>query len=204
MRLRNWLTAAVLTVFLTAGAAHADPKTVSVLGNGIPSPGAQLEDVRAQSWPTGQRLICDYDDDKPKLAQRDVLAPQPGRSGRVRRCALFTDSGNGTWALGTMPTVGGPARLWLLFVENGGAGRYRLAQVSLWAKRDGWDKVVATLNASLGPATNGSEIFQIWTSDLEETLLFFDDRHLDEFVVAIADTRLRKLMKSPGLPGRQE
>lgn len=189
---------------LLAGPAEADPRAVRALADGLPMPGTFLDEVRSMPQPDGRRLICESDADKPKLANPGLMAQQRGRgSDHVRRCALFGDDGTGTWVQATRDTAFGPARLWLVFVEQGLSGRYRLAQLGLWAKTTEWDKAAKLLGDVLGPPDARAEGLLTWIDDHQETTLFVDEKYPDEFVAAVGDIRLRKLMKSPGTSLRE-
>lgn len=184
---------------LLAGPAEADPRAVRALADDLPMPGAFLDEVRSMAHPGGRRLVCESDTDKPKLANPGLMAQQRGRGAdHVRRCALFVDDGTGTWVQAARDTAFGPARLWLIFVEQGASGRYRLAQLGLWAKTSEWDKAAKLLGDVLGPPAARAEGLYTWMDEQHETLMFVDEKYPDEFAVAVGDIRLRKLMKSPG------
>jgi len=184
--------------------ALADQRALAVLAPGLPSLGASLEEVRAMPLGGGQRLICGGDEEVPRLADPTLLKPLTGRaSGRIRVCTVIApgETASARWEQGTVSTLAGPARLWLVLVEQGGSGRYRLARVSLWASRAAWDKVVEVLTSTLGlPSAGGAQMFG-WDDGQHETLMFLDPKDPDDLAIAVADLRLRKLMKSPGLAG---
>lgn len=185
--------------FLASGDAWADPRAVAALSASLPQPGAAFDDVQAIKLAEGQRLVCDSDADKPKLANPALMESQSGRGpARVRRCSVFTPGTNDKWVPAQIPSLAGPARLWLTFVEQGIGGRFRLAQFSLWAKRDGWDKTAKAMGDILGPSTAGTDRFMTWQDDQHETMMFVDEKNPDEFAIAIGDLRLRRLLKSPG------
>jgi hypothetical protein len=204
MTARRRLMAAAALAALVAGGAHAEQQGTQPLVPLLPSPGATLDEVRAVKWPEGRRLICDADDDKPAIAERSLLDPQAGKATRTRRCGMFGTDDNGAWSQLPVNTVGGPARLWLLFVESGGIGHYRLAQTNLWLKRAAWDKVAAALTANLGAPSGGSNRFLTWTDDQRETLMFLDEKRSEEFAVFVSDQRLHKLLRSHTATGRPE
>lgn len=144
MRVYKWFWAMTLLALATTGEAVADPRSITALGEGMPQPGQSLDDVRALKVIAASKMICDTDADKPKLSEPRLMDNPHRGSDHVRRCALFAKGADGGWDLASIPTLAGPARLWLTFVEQGGGGRYRLAQLSLWAKMGGWDKVAKT------------------------------------------------------------
>ena len=147
------------------------------------------------------------DADKPKLADPRLMEQQTGRDfARIRRCSVFAPGAGDSWVQGEIPSLAGPARLWLTFVEQGGGGRFRLAQFSLWAKRSGWDKVAGAMAEIQGDsaADSGSDRFLTWQDDQHETMMFVDEKHPDEFAIAIGDLRLRRLMTSPGTSSHVE
>ncbi|RAU23048.1 hypothetical protein CU669_04975 [Paramagnetospirillum kuznetsovii] len=179
--------------------AKAESRAVAVLGANLPQPGMSFDDARAIRLPNGQKLVCDSDSDKPKLDQPKYMDPPSNRGPvRIRRCAVFAPGDGDVWHLGQVPSLAGPARLWLVFVEQGIGGRFRLAQFSLWAKQDGWDKAAQALIAAQGPSTAGTDRFLSWQDDQYDTTMFIDEKYPDEFAVAVGDVRLRRLMKSPG------
>ncbi|KIL97464.1 hypothetical protein CCC_00525 [Paramagnetospirillum magnetotacticum MS-1] len=186
------------------GPAMADPKVVRALGEGLPQPGAQMEDVRAMKLAPDRRIVCESDVEKPRLANPGLMQAQRSRGAdHVRRCAVFVDDGKGVWSLAGVPTVFGDARLWLIFVEQGSQGRYRLAQFSLWGRNSEWDKAAGLLGSMLGePATQADRMLG-WKDEQHETLMFIDDKYPDEFAIAVGDVRLRKLMRSPGTSNRE-
>ncbi|EME70405.1 hypothetical protein H261_08783 [Paramagnetospirillum caucaseum] len=186
------------------GPALADPKVVRALGEDLPQPGALFEDVRAMKLAPGRRIVCESDTDKPSLANPGQMKPQRSRGAdHVRRCSVFADDGGDSWRQAGVATVFGEARLWLIFIEHGAQGRYRLAQLSLWAKAGEWDKAAGLLGALLGEPSTRASRFLGWQDEQHETLMFIDEKHPDEFAVAIGDIRLRKLMKSPGTAIRE-
>ncbi|MDO8607417.1 MAG: hypothetical protein Q7R40_12845 [Phaeospirillum sp.] len=195
-----------ILALLASGDAWADPRAVAALGLQLPLPGATFDDVREIKLADGQRLVCDSDADKPKLVNPSLLELQSARGPtRVRRCSVFQPGGGDVWVPGMVPSLAGPARLWLTFVEQGIGGRFRLAQFSLWAKRDnGWDKVAKSMEAIMGASTAGTDRFLTWQDDQHETMMFIDEKYPDEFAVAIGDLRLRRLLKSPGTSSRPE
>ncbi|BAE53019.1 hypothetical protein amb4215 [Paramagnetospirillum magneticum AMB-1] len=204
MTARFWIPAFVAALLLGAGTASADPKVVRALGEDLPQPGAQLEDVRTMKLAPGRRIVCESDLEKPKLANPGLMQAQRSRGAdHVRRCAVFADDGNGTWALAGVPTVFGEARLWLIFVEQGSQGRYRLAQFSLWGRNSEWDKAAGLLGAMLGQPGTQAERMLGWKDEQHETLMFIDDKYPDQFAIAVGDVRLRKLMRSPGTSNRE-
>jgi hypothetical protein len=185
--------------------AKADRRSVDALGQNLPQPGTSFDDVRAIKLPDGQKLVCDSDAEKPRLDQPKFMDP-PSNHGpvRVRRCAVFAPGAGDVWHLGQVPSVAGPARLWMIFVEQGIGGRFRLAQFSLWAKLDGWDKIATALIGLQGPSTAGTDRFLSWQDDQTETTMFIDEKNPDEFAVSVGDVRLRRLLKSPGTNYRSE
>jgi len=199
MRAGLKVLALIALALASAGPAAADPREIEALVPSLPMPGTDFEDIRAFKLPVDNRLVCDTDQDKPVLAAPKLMAPQAGRTGgRVRRCSVFAAGPAQAWAQATLPTLAGPARLWLTYVEQGNGGRYRLAQVSLWAKRDSWTVVADRLSAILGEPLAGSDRFLSWEDEQHDTLMFIDEKQPDEFAVAVGDIRLRKLLKSPG------
>lgn len=188
---------------LASGYAWADPRAVAALSLALPLPGATFDDVRQIKLEPGQRLVCDSDTDKPRLANPSLLAPQPGRA-RIRRCSVFMSGGDGGWVPGEIPSLAGPAQLWLTFVEQGTGGHFRLARFSLWARLDGWDKVARSMTEIQGPSTAGTDRFLTWQDDQHETMMFVDAKNPDKFAIAIGDLRLRRLLKSPGTFSRTE
>lgn len=202
VRSRFWTLAAA--AIAASGPALADQKVVHALGDGLPQPGAVFEDVRAMKLAPGRRIVCESDTDKPRLANPGLMKTQRSRGAdHVRRCAVFADDGTDTWSIAGVPTALGDARLWLIFVEQGAQGRYRLAQFSLWGRNSEWDKAAGLLGALLGePSTRGHR-FLGWQDEQHETLMFVDEKYPDEFAVAVGDIRLRKLMKSPGTAIRE-
>jgi hypothetical protein len=204
MKARFWIFAMAALVLLGAGTASADPKVVRALGEDLPLPGAQFEDVRAMKLAPGRQIVCESDPDKPRLANPGLMQAQRSRGAdHVRRCAVFADDGKGNWAIAGVPTVLGEARLWLIFVEQGAQGRYRLAQFSLWGRNSEWDKAAGLLGAMLGDPSTRADRFLGWMDDQHETLMFIDEKYPDEFAIAVGDVRLRKLMKSPGTATRE-
>lgn len=200
--MRSLMRALVLGVVATAlaGEAWADRRLVEAMGPNLPLPGSPYEDARSLKLADGQRLVCDSDPDKPKFDQPRYMDPPTSRGAvRIRRCAVFAPGPNDVWHLGEVPSLAGPARLWMVFVEQGTGGRFRLAQLSLWAKRDGWDKVAAALAELKGPSTAGTDRFLSWQDDQFDTTMFVDEKYPDEFAVSVGDVRLRRLMRSPGL-----
>jgi hypothetical protein len=192
--------------FLASADAWADSRAVTALNPSLPQPGTAFEDASKMTLAQGQRLICDSDTDKPKLAKPALMEIQGGRgSDRVRRCSVFAPgSDGGGWVQGMVPSLAGPARLWMTFVEQGGGGRLRLAQLSLWAKRDGWDKVAKSMADIQGASPTASERFLNWQDDQYETTMFADEKNSEEFAIAISDIRLRRLLKYPGTFSRPE
>jgi hypothetical protein len=196
---------ALAVVMITAwGPAMADPKVIRALGEDLPQPGALFEDVRAGKFLSGRRMVCDSDADKPRLANPGLMTVQRSRGAdHVRRCSIFADDGTGAWSQVGVTTAIGEARLWLIFIEHGAQGRYRLAQFSLWANTSSWDKAAGLLGAMLGPPATQAKSFLGWQDEQHETQMFIDERRPDEFAVAVGDLRLRKLMKSPGAAIRE-
>lgn len=191
-------------LMLLSDPAAADPRAVRALAEDLPLPGAAYEDVRAMPHPGGRRMVCESDTDKPRLARPGLMAQQRGRGAdHVRRCALFVDDGTGAWVQAARDTAFGPARLWLIFVEQGASGRYRLAQLSLWAKTSEWDRAARVLGDLLGPPAAKAEGLLTWLDEPHETMMFVDEKYPDEFAVAVGDVRLRRLMKSPGTSIRE-
>lgn len=184
------------------GPALADPVGATPLGSGLPRPGASLDDARTHPLADGQRLVCDSDTDKPRLANPALLRPRKTRDDHVRLCSVFVAEGE-TWRQAEVGTAFGPARPWLTFVEIGSPGHYRLAQVSLWGRNADWDKAAGQLRDMLGEPTTRADHFLGWQDAQNETMMFNDERHPDEFAVAVADIRLRKLLKSPGAAFRE-
>lgn len=189
----------MMALLLGLGEARAESGVIRALADDLPQLGTPLDEVRAMPHPGGRRMVCESDTDKPRLAKPGLMTQQRSRGAdHVRRCALFVDDGTGTWTQATRDTVFGPARLWLIFVEQGSPGRHRLAQLSLWAKTAEWDKAAGLLGALLGePSTRADRLLGL-QDEQHETLMFIDEKFPDEFAVAIGDVRLRKLMKSPG------
>ncbi|CCG42609.1 conserved exported hypothetical protein [Magnetospirillum molischianum DSM 120] len=206
MPARFWLaTMLVFSATVLPGEALADQRALSALAPSLPSLGSRLEDVRTMALPEGLRLICEADEGTPKLADPQLLKRHNSRDpSRVKFCTIIAPGSEAGWELASIPSLAGPARLWLLFVEQGGGGRHRLARVSLWAHRDGWDKVASTLTDLLGQPDAGGDSLLIWEDEQHETLMFLDPKSPDEFAVAVADLRLRKLLKSPGLSNRSD
>ena len=205
MRASKRKTAIAVLAFLASADAWADQRAVPALNPSLPQPGSAFEEVSKIKLDQGQRLVCDSDTDKPKLANPALMEHQGGRSPvRVRRCSVFAPGGDAGWVQATVPSLAGPARLWLTFVEQGTGGRLRLAQLSLWAKRDGWDKVAKAMTDLQGASLAASDCFLIWQDDQYETTMFADEKNPDEFAIAIGDTRLRRLLKSPGTFSRPE
>ncbi len=205
MREPRRISVIAILAFLASGDVWADPRAVAALSTALPQPGAAYDDVRQIKLDPGQRLVCDSDSDKPKLANPALMEHQGGRGPtHVRRCSVFAPGGESGWVQGEVPSLAGPARLWLTFVEQGTDGRYRLAQFSLWAKRDGWDKVVKSMTDIHGPCTAGTDRFLTWQDEQHETMMFVDEKNPDEFAIAIGDLRLRRLLKSPGTFSRIE
>jgi hypothetical protein len=203
IRFRLWCLA-LAAACAAWGPAMADPKVVRALGEGLPQPGAQLEDVRAMKLDPGRKIVCESDMEKPRLANPGLMQAQRSRGAdHVRRCAVFADDGKGVWSLAGVPTAFGEARLWLIFVEQGSQGRYRLAQFSLWGRNAEWDKAAGLLGAMLGEPTTRAERMLGWKDEQHETLMFIDDKYPDEFAIAVGDIRLRKLMRSPGTSSRE-
>ncbi|ARJ64962.1 hypothetical protein WV31_04400 [Magnetospirillum sp. ME-1] len=202
VRSRFWMLAAA--AIAASGPALADQKVVRALGDDLPQPGAVFEDVRAMKLAPGRRIVCESDTDKPRLANPGLMKAQRSRGAdHVRRCAVFADDGTGTWSIAGVPTALGEARLWLIFVEQGAQGRYRLAQFSLWGRNAEWDKAAGLLGAMLGePSARGHQLLG-WRDEQHETLMFVDEKYPDEFAVAVGDLRLRKLMRSPGTAIRE-
>lgn len=204
----RWLAVVALLVAGSAAVpdrALADQRALTVLANGLPSLGASLDEVRAMPLPEGRRLLCGGDDNMPRLADPTLLEPLTGRaSGRIRFCTVVALAEGSTtrWSQAEIPSLAGPARLWLVLVEQGGGGRYRLARVSLWAGRDAWDKVVEAVTALLGPPSAGGAQMLGWEDAQHETLMFLDPKDPDSFAIAVADLHLRKLLRSPGAAGR--
>lgn len=196
---------ALAVVMITAwGPAMADPKVVRALGEDMPQPSALFEDVRAMTLVPGGRLVCESDTDKPPLANPGLMKAQRSRgSDHVRRCSVFTDDGKGIWQQAQVKTALGGARMWLIFIEHGAQGRYRLAQFSLWANNSEWDKAAGLLGSMLGLPATQAKTFLGWQDEQHETLMFIDEKYPDEFAVAVGDIRLRKLMKSPGTSIRE-
>ncbi len=204
MKARSWFIAIVAAALLGTGAARADQKVVGALSQDLPQPGALFEDVRAMKLAPGRRIVCESDADKPRLANPGLMKPQRGRGAdHVRRCSVFADDGTDNWVQAGVATVFGEARLWLIFVEHGAQGRYRLAQLSLWAKSTDWDKAAGLLGAMLGAPSTKAPRFLGWQDEQHETLVFIDEKYPDEFAIAVGDIRLRKLMKSPGTAIRE-
>jgi hypothetical protein len=194
----RWLSGAMGLV-LAAGAAEADSRAVTALDPALPLPGATFDEARAMALAPGQRMICDTDSDKPALEQPRILEAQPGRGPvRVRRCSVFADTGKGGWGLSPVVTLAGPARLWLVFVEQGLGGRFRLAQLRLAAGRDHWVRAATALGETLGPGAVGGSRYVSWQDSQHETLMFVDDKYPSEFKIVIDDLRLRRLLRSPG------
>jgi hypothetical protein len=207
MRIRLALMAVLGTLAGGAEPAAANPRAVTALSPALPVPGAAFDDARAMELDKNQRLICDTDTDKPAvMIPAKLMDPLPGRgSARVRRCSVFQQEPGNIWRQATIPSLAGPARLWLTFVEQG-TGHYRLAQLSLWAKRETWDKVAKTMGDILGPVMGAAEgeRFLDWQDEQHDVMMFQDEKNPDEFAIACGDTRLRRLMKSPGSPARIE
>lgn len=204
----RWLAVCVtLAAMVTASppGVLADQRALTVLASGLPGLGATLDDVRAMPLPEGQRLICGGDEDSPPLADPTLVQSQTGRApGRVRFCTVVTtaDTNAGSpWDQARIASLAGPARLWLVLVEQGGSGHYRLARVSLWANRTAWDKVAEALKDTLGPATTSGPQLLGWEDGQHETLMFLDPKDQDDFALSVSDLRLRKLLKSPGGAG---
>ncbi|MBI3446302.1 MAG: hypothetical protein HY055_13335, partial [Magnetospirillum sp.] len=196
MTARFWLWTLTMMACLGIGAAWADQREVRVLGQDLPLPGTSLEDIRVMKLAKGQRLVCESDTDKPRLARPGLMEQQRGRTAdHLRRCSIFADGGDNSWTQANIATAFGPARLWLIFVEQGANGRYRLAQFSLWSKRDNWDKAAGLLKSILGEPATLAERYLGWQDEQHETQMFIDEKNPDEFAVAIGDQRLRKLMK---------
>jgi len=207
MPARIWLALVLVfsVVALPSGGASADQRALSALAPGLPTLGARLDEVRTMALADGQRLVCDTDEDVPKLADPLLLKRQNSRdSTRVKLCTILAPGSGAGWELSSIPSLAGPARMWMLFVEQGGGGRHRLARVSLWAHRDGWDRVATALTELLGQPDAGGDSLLIWEDEQHETLMFLDPKSLDEFAVAVADLRLRKLLKSPGFSNRND
>jgi hypothetical protein len=202
---RLWAIMAVGLVLGGPAAAEpqgAEPKAITALGAGLPSPGMSLEEARALPLASGQRLVCDSDGDKPRLADATLLRPSKGRGERVRLCTILVERGD-SWQSAEVATAFGTARQWLTFVEFGPSGRYRLAQISLWGRLDDWDRAAALLQDRLGEPSTRAEHFLGWRDAQHEAMMFGDEKHPDEFAVAVADIRLRKLLKSPGAAFRE-
>ena len=206
MRASKRKTAMAVLAFLISADAWADSRAVTALNPSLPQPGTAFEDASKVKLAQGQRLVCDSDTDKPKLADPALMELQGGRSPvRVRRCSVFAPGSNTAgWVPGTVPSLAGPARLWMTFVEQGTGGRLRLAQLSLWAKRDGWDKVAKSMADLQGASPAASERFLTWQDDQYETTMFVDEKNSEEFAIAISDIRLRRLLKYPGTVSRPE
>ena len=204
MTARPWLPMLTVAAFLGCGDAWADPKEVRALGQNLPLPGTEMDEARAMKLAAGQRIVCESDSDKPKLAKPRMMEQQRGRGAdHLRRCSVFAEGGADGWSLANIPTAFGEARLWMIFVEQGAQGRYRLAQFSLWSRKDNWDKAAGLLGATLGEPATQADRFLGWQDDQHETQMFIDEKNPDEFAVAIGDLRLRKLMKSPGITTRE-
>lgn len=194
----------MMALVLWPGDARAEAGVIRALADDLPQLGVTLDEARAMAHPGGRRMVCESDTDKPRLANPGLMTQQRARGAdHVRRCALFVDDGTGTWRQATRDTAFGPARLWLIFVEQGAPGRYRLAQLSLWAKTAEWDKAAGLLGAMLGEPPTRADRLLGWQDEQHETLMFIDEKFPDEFAVAIGDVRLRKLMKSPGAAIRE-
>ena len=194
----------MVAALLGTGSAWADQKVIHALGEDLPQPGALFEDVRAMKLAPGRRIVCESDTDKPRLANPGLMQPQRSRGAdHVRRCSVFADDGKDNWVVAGVATVFGEARLWLIFVEQGAQGRYRLAQLSLWGRNSEWNKAAGLLGAMLGEPSTKAERVLGWMDEQYETLMFIDEKYPDEFAVAIGDIRLRKLMKSPGTAIRE-
>jgi hypothetical protein len=202
MQSRVW---ALAVVMITAwGPAVADPKVVRALGENLPQPGALFEDVRAMTLAPGGRIVCESDADKPPLSNPGLMKAQRSRGAdHVRRCSVFVDDGKGIWQQAQLKTAFGEARMWLIFIEHGAQGRYRLAQFSLWANRASWDRAAGLLGVMLGQPATQANSFLGWQDEQHETQMFIDERRPDEFAVAVGDQRLRKLIKSPGAAIRE-
>jgi hypothetical protein len=202
MRSNTWLRLSVAALLLASGAAHADSRAATILVPGLPLPGAIFEDVRdGLALGPGRRLVCDSDTDKPRMTQSQVLDSQPSRGpARVRRCAVLAPLAepSGLWDMGTIPTVAGPARLWLVFVEQGIGGRFRLAQLRFSAGRENWDKTATALAEVLGPGAAAKSRYISWQDSQHETLVFVDEKYPAEFNIVIDDLKLRRLLRSPG------
>ncbi|CAA7621268.1 hypothetical protein [Magnetospirillum sp. SS-4] len=199
MRAGHWLIMAA-GFALAAGGARADSRAVAILDAGLPLPGSAFEEARAMPLAPGQRLICDTDVDKPRLEPARILEPQSGRgSARVRRCSVFAPAAGGeVWTQAAIATLAGPARLWLVFVEQGAGGRFNLVQVRLSAARDQWDRIAAALGGTLGPGAADGSRYLSWVDSRHETLMFVDGKHPSEFKIVVDDVRLRRLLRSPG------
>lgn len=204
MSARFWLWFLIAAAPLACGPAWADQREVRVLGQNLPLPGAGLDEVRAMKLADGQRVVCETDGDKPRLANPRMMEQQRGRGAdHLRRCSVFADAGGNSWVQANIATAFGEARLWLIFVEQGANGRYRLAQFSLWSKQGNWDKAAGLLKSILGEPATLAERFLGWQDEQHDTQMFIDEKNPDEFAVAIGDMRLRKLMKSPGTTFRE-
>jgi hypothetical protein len=156
--------------------------------------------------PEGHKLLCDSDSEHPPLADPGLVRAREGLpGGHLKLCTVIAAAGVKGWDRVSVPSLAGPAKVWLLFVEQGGngSGRYRLARVSLWAGVEDWDRVVTALRGALGaPAINEARLVS-WEDGRQETLMFVDARGQDGFAVSVTDLRLRRLLKSPGFTGRE-
>ncbi|CAA7613083.1 conserved exported hypothetical protein [Candidatus Terasakiella magnetica] len=198
-----WLLASVM-VAAASVPAHAEHREITVLAPNLPNPGATLDEVRDIKLDKGLRLVCESDADKPRLAEPRLMDSQGGRSNvHIRRCSIFQAEQGDIWSQATIRSVAGPARIWMIFVQQGGIGRFRLAQFSLWAKTDGWDATAKVLSDILGPAAAIDRLLT-WQDDQHDVMMFADEKRSDEFAVAVGDSRLRRLMKSPGNTSRPE
>jgi hypothetical protein len=206
MRARKGLAAVMIAgAVLAGGGALAETTPLALLVPGVPPLGASLEEAQAMALPEAHRLLCDSDTEHPPLADPALVRAREGLGGtHLKLCTVIAPAGGHAWDTASMTTLAGPARVWLLFVEQGGngSGHYRLARVSLWAQNGGWDRVAEALGTALGAPAVGTNRLLSWEDGRQETLMFEDTAARGGFAVSVTDLRLRRLLKSPGLTGR--